>query len=138
VAHGVLVETQNSMQALSKAVGPRLTSCSAQLRPVLRKLAALVCLFCFLSAVISISDHRFSSRKSGGDRNCKILKGCLDSEDESRKAPVPPVFSATSALSVPALQVVALVAALEVFPPNSLSLPAKQGRAPPVSTILNF
>jgi len=88
-----------------------------------RKVAALSCLFCFIFAVISISDHRFSSRRLSGDRNCKILKGCLDSEGESRKVPVPLAFSATHATLLPVLQAVTLVAPLEVFAlPNKAAL----------------
>src|SRR5258706_5599383 len=106
------------MEWMFKAGGPSFSSGSVQLHRMLRRLAALACIFCFLFTVISISDHRFSPRKSRHDPNCKILKGCLDSDDESHKAPIFFGFWGTSALSVPRLQAVALVSALAAFPLN--------------------
>ena len=139
LADYVLRYCHDLMQWMSKVVGPSDFSWhSAEWQGMFRRLTALGCLFCFLVAVISISDHSFSSRRSPDNQNCKILKGCLDSEDESHKDPVPLASAATPAPTAPTLEVVALAAPLEVFALKSFSLPAEQGRAPPVSTILNF
>ena len=138
LAHYVLPYWHDLMQWMSKVVGPsNFSRHSVEWHSMFRRLTALGCLFCFLFAVISISDHRFSSRRSPDNPNCKILKGCLDSEDESRKDPVPLTSAATGAPTAPTLEVVTLVAPLEIFALKSFSLPAEQGRAPPVSTILN-
>jgi len=126
------------MQWMFKVVGPRDFSWrSAGWRSLFRRLAALVCVVCFLFAVIAISDHRFSIRKSPHDQNCKILMGCLGSEDEPGKDPVSLASAATGAPTPLTFDVVALVAPLEVCALKSFSLPAQHGRAPPVSTILN-
>ncbi len=117
-----------------KVVGPSdIGWQSAEWHTIFRRLGALASLSCFLFAVISISDHHFSSRGSQGDRNCKILKGCLDSEDESRKIAAPVIVSAASPLFIPALQFVALVPALELSAPKLFLPLARQGRAPPVA-----
>lgn len=121
------------MQSVSNVVGPSNDALrSTQWRSKFRALVACICLFGFLSAVIAVSDSRFSVRKSHArGHNCKILKGCLDSENESRKVPAALIVESRSECAVPVLLVFASVAAQAVVPVRLSSLIPEQGRAPP-------
>lgn len=120
------------MQWQSKVVGPSSSKSSARCCGTFRRLVACVCLLCFLSAVIVVADSHFSVRKSqDGGHNCKILRGCLDSEDESRRVPTALIVESSSEIAIPVLQVLASVAAEAVVPLRMSSLTSEQGRAPP-------
>jgi hypothetical protein len=121
------------MQWMSNVVVPGDgTLWGAQWRGKFRSLVAFACLFCFLFAVIAVSDSHFSVRKSPqGGHSCKILKGCLDSENESRRIPAALIVESYSEFAVPVFHVVALVSTEAVVPVTLLALVPAPGRAPP-------
>jgi hypothetical protein len=122
------------MQWMSKVVGPGETKVkSGRWKTTIRGLATWICLFSFLAIVFSISESHFSPKKAtDGGRNCKILKGCLDSEDQSHKIPGAFVASVCNERTTPILQTIAWMVAETIVPQEAPSfLLPEQGRAPP-------